>query len=80
MTLDSRVTVLEEDSAELEIRIETVEGTATDHETRLTASENEIEDRLCVCNNTNFSFFSFSFIFVSTLETRLTASKEKIHK
>ena len=30
--------------AELEVRVETLEGTVTDHETRLTAAETDIED------------------------------------
>ena len=51
LDLDLRVTVLEENGgsdgnssvAELEVRVETLEGTAADHETRLTAAENDIE-------------------------------------
>ena len=51
LELESRVTVLEEDGgdggnssvAELEVRVETLEGTAIEHETRLTSAEAEIE-------------------------------------
>ena len=46
-SLDSRVTVLEENGggdgnssvAELELRVETLEGTAADHETSISATE-----------------------------------------
>ena len=45
--LDSRVTNIEDNGnqtiSELEMRVETVEGTAADHETRLTAVEENIE-------------------------------------
>ena len=49
--LDTRVVVLEENGgddgnssvAELEVRVETLEGTAADHETRLMAAETDIE-------------------------------------
>ena len=52
-TLDFRVTALEENGggggnssvAELEVRVETLEGTAADHETRLTASEENIQGK-----------------------------------
>ena len=51
--LDFRVTVLEENGggdrnssvAELEVRVETLEGTAADHETRLTTAETDIEGK-----------------------------------
>ena len=51
LALDVRVTVLEENGgddgnssiAELEVRVETLEGTSDVHETRLTAAENDIE-------------------------------------
>ena len=44
MALDFRVTVLENGGtnssiAELEVRVETLEGTAADHETRISAVE-----------------------------------------
>ena len=48
--LDIRVTALEENGgsdgnssvAELEVRVETLEGTAADHETRISTAESEI--------------------------------------
>ena len=51
LQLDFRVTTLEENSGgegnssinELELRVETLENTSTDHEIRLTASEANIE-------------------------------------
>ena len=54
MDLDSRVTVLEDNGgddgnssvAELEVRVETLEGTAADHETRLTTAETDIEGKI----------------------------------
>ena len=50
MALDFQVTVLEENGgsdgnssvAELEVRVATLEGTATDHETRISAVESDI--------------------------------------
>ena len=50
LSLDFRVTVLEENGggdgnssvAELEVRVETLEGTAADHETRISAAETDI--------------------------------------
>ena len=52
--LDFRVTVLEENGgsdgnssvAELEVRVETLEGTAADQETRLTAAESDINGKM----------------------------------
>ena len=54
LALDFRVTVLEENGgddgnssvAELEVRVETLEGTSDDQEMRLTAAENDIEGKL----------------------------------
>ena len=51
LALDFRVTILEENGggdgnssvAELEVRVETLEGTAADHETRLATAETDIE-------------------------------------
>ena len=48
--MDFRVTVLEENGggdgnssvAELEVRVETLEGTAEDHETRISAAETDV--------------------------------------
>ena len=49
--LDSRVTIIEEDGnqtlAELDVRVETLESTATDHETRITAAEANIQGKIC---------------------------------
>ena len=50
LALDFRVTVLEENGggdanssvAELEVRVETLEGTVADHETRILAAETDI--------------------------------------
>ena len=50
LALDFRVTVLEETGggdgnssvAELEVRVETLEGTAADHETRISAAEDDV--------------------------------------
>ena len=53
LALDFRVTVLEENGgddgnssvAELEMRVETLEGTAADHETRISATEADINGK-----------------------------------
>ena len=50
LALDFRVTVLEENGggdgnsslAELEVRVETLEGTAADHESRISITESDI--------------------------------------
>ena len=50
LSLDFRVTVLEENGgdggnstvAELEVRVETLEGTADDHKTRISATESDV--------------------------------------
>ena len=50
MALDFRVTVLEENGgdggnssvAQLEVRVETLEGTAADHETRISETESDV--------------------------------------
>ena len=57
LALDFRVTVLEENGgsdgnsslAELEVRVETLEGTAADHETRLTTAETDIQGKFSQC-------------------------------
>ena len=57
MALDFRVTVLEENGgsggncsvAELEIRVETLEGTAADHEARISSAETDIEVKISQC-------------------------------
>ena len=48
--LDSRVTALENGGsnssvAELEFRVETLENTTTDHETRISASETDVDGK-----------------------------------
>ena len=49
MDLNSRVTVIEENgnqtASELEVRVEMLEGTAADHETRLAAAEENIQGK-----------------------------------
>ena len=53
ITLDTRVTALEENGgdggnssvAELEVRVETLEATAADHETRISATEIDVNGR-----------------------------------
>ena len=60
-SLDSRVTVLEDNGgsdgnssvAELEVRVETLEGTAAYHETRISAVEVDV-------NGKSFSFVKFN--------------------
>ena len=59
ITLDFRVTELEENGgndgnssvAELEVRVETLEGTAADHETRISATESDINGQLKLQTN-----------------------------
>ena len=56
LALDFRVTVLEENGgddgnssvAELEVRVEALEGTAADHETRISAAESDITGEFTV--------------------------------
>ena len=64
MALDFRVTVLEQNGgndgnssvAELEVRVETLEGTAADHDTRISSTEADLNGRVtCVV------FFSTGF-------------------
>ena len=53
LALDLRVTVLEENGgddgnssvAELEVRVETLEGTAADHETRISETQSDVTGR-----------------------------------
>ena len=77
--LDFRVTALEENGggdgnssvAELEVRVETLEGTAADHETRLTAAETDIaglikakyNERNCLSITADFLIILFFYIF-----------------
>ena len=66
LALDFRVTVLEENGggdgnssvAQLEVRVETLEGTTADHETRLTAVETDIEDKM-----SQYIFLYFFILF-----------------
>ena len=60
LALEFRVTVLEENGGsdgnssvvELEARVETLEGTATDHETRISDMETDVAGNLrCPCSN-----------------------------
>ena len=54
LALDFRVTVIEENGgsdgnssvAELEVRVETLEGTAVDHETRISAAETDVSGKI----------------------------------
>ena len=56
MALDFRVTVLEETGggdgnssvAELEVRVETLEETVADHETRISATETDVTGNLTI--------------------------------
>ena len=60
--LHFRVTTLEENGggdgnssvAELEVRVETLEGTTADHETRLTTTETDIEGKKKNCPDHQF--------------------------
>ena len=56
--LDSRVTVIEQNGnqtiTELEVRLETLEGTAAEHETRLMAAETDVEGKISI---QHFTFF-----------------------
>ena len=57
LALDFRVTTLEQNGggdgnssvAELEVRVETLEGTTADHETRLTAAESDLQGKMSYC-------------------------------
>ena len=56
LALDFRVTALEENGggdgnssvAELEVRVETLEGTAADHETRISSTESDVNGNLSI--------------------------------
>ena len=58
ITLDFRVTALEENGggdgnssvAELVVRVETLEGTAADHETRIAATESDVTGTFIFCS------------------------------
>ena len=95
LALDFRVNVLEENGgsdgnssvAELELRVETLEGTTADHETRISATETTVTGIFF-----KITFFIVQIIFlvqhscvisaleetVADQETRLTAAEENI--
>ena len=66
LALDFRVTVLEENGgddgnssvAELEVRVETLEGTVADHETRISDTESDVTGSRRI-----FKFFNISHYF-----------------
>ena len=66
LDLDFRVTVLEENGgddgnssvAELEVRVETLEGTTADHETRLSTAETDIQGLRNTKLSIAFNFFN----------------------
>ena len=68
--LDFRVTILEENGggggnssvAELEVRVEELEGTAADHEIRLTAAEENIQGMKLMITNLNIIELCFNNI------------------
>ena len=92
------MTVLEENGggngnssvAELEVRVETLEGTAADHETRISTTESDIEGEfivsvflmlpLVLSSITILPFFTSLDLegTVADQETRLTAAEENI--
>ena len=101
LALDFRVTALEENGggdgnssvAEIEVRVEALEGTAVDHEMRLTTAETDIEgmrkekkDKLgcfkCLVNkflSCNFHYFLLALETTTTdQEARLSAAEENI--
>ena len=75
-SLDSRVTVLEETGgddgnssvAELEVRVETLEGTVADHETRISATEVDV-------NGKNFLILIFFTFLVGRCRSLMTFSE-----
>ena len=90
LALDFRVTLLEKNGgsdvnssvAELEVRVEALEGTALDHETRLMAAQTDIEGKICFqITKSGLSFILMVviyFIFFTAIETRLTSVEENI--
>ena len=88
MELDDRVTNLEENGggggnssvAELEQRVEALEGTAAEQETRLTAAEeniqgnyvNELLDKQSKESTTTISFECFEFSWVKNNRNKAT--------
>ena len=67
MDLDSRVTVIEENGnltiSVLERRVDTLEETATDHETRISTTESDINGKWF--SNSSFLNFLENYIFLS---------------
>ena len=71
LALDFRVTVLEDGGddgnssvAELEARVETLEGTAEDHETRISTSEGDINGTLFKLDLLYFHILFFIFLLI----------------
>ena len=70
LALDFRVTVLEENGggdgnssvAELEVRVETLEGTADDHETRISATESDLTGSLRTSSPLKILIQSYQFL------------------
>ena len=67
LDLEDRVTLLEENGggsgnstvAELEVRVETLEGTTTDHETRIASTESDVIGKLLCMNLCDYSIKQF---------------------
>ena len=97
ITLDFRVTALEENEgsdgnssvAELEVRVEAFEGTAADHETRISNTESDVSGGLhlriyvmlfLMFQKPNSLYLNISDLeeVTSDQETRLTAAEENI--
>ena len=97
--LDFRVTTLEENGGsgnssvgELEVRVDTLEDTVSNHETRLTAGESQLEGMFSHVHKTFYSIeikdilirtdFYLTSVDLQTitdeLETRLTSAEENI--
>ena len=76
MALDFRETVQEENGggdgnssvADLEVRVETLEGTAADHETRISATELDIDGNFSMIITKYFDPFSMNFILFDHLQ------------
>ena len=70
LALDFRVSVLEENGgdggnssvAELEVRVETLEGTASDHETRISVAEVDIDGNVSKLSMKCFILIAMNFI------------------
>ena len=76
--------------AELEVRVEALEGTAADHETRISTTETDINGNrflivgkdISLCLKRKFFLLVIFFLeleeTISDLETRMTATEENI--